>query len=62
MGQQPTVVAKKSDEAIASEAMRDIGGNVSGKEQWRDYDERYVVQRILRAIREAKRLDIVSDR
>ena len=34
--------------------MQDIAGNVTGRDQWKDYDERYVTQRILRAIREAK--------
>src|SRR6478672_2826147 len=43
-----------SESSIAGEAMRDIAGNVSGKAEWRDYDERYAVQHILRAIREAK--------
>ena len=50
MAKQPP----KSDDEIATTAMRDIAGNVSGKDQWKDYDERYVLQRILRAIREAK--------
>lgn len=44
----------KSDEYIAGEATRDIAGKVSGRDQWRDHDERYVIQRILRAIRDAK--------
>jgi hypothetical protein len=44
----------KPDEQIAAEAMRDISRNVSGKDQWRDYDERYVTQRILRAIQQGK--------
>jgi hypothetical protein len=46
---------EKSDEDIAAEAMKDIYANVTdARQSWRDYDMRYVVQRILRAIREAK--------
>ena len=44
----------RTDEEIARAAMQDIAGNVTGRDQWKDYDERYVTQRILRAIREAK--------
>jgi hypothetical protein len=44
----------RTDEEIAKTAMLDIAGNVTGRDQWKDYDERYVTQRILRAIREAK--------
>ena len=51
MAKQPP----KSDEDIANAAMQDIYTNVtSARESWRDYDMRYVLQRILRAIREAK--------
>ena len=44
----------RTDEEIATAAMLDLAGNVAGHDQWKDYDERYVTQRILRAIREAK--------
>ena len=44
----------RADEEIAKAAMRDIAGNVTGRDQWKDYDERYVTQRIIRAIREAQ--------
>ena len=45
----------KPDEDIAAEAMRDIYGNVTNaRGTWADYDIRYVLQRILRAIKEAK--------
>jgi hypothetical protein len=51
MAEQPP----KSDEDIANAAMQDIYTNVtSARESWRDYDMRYALQRILRAIREAK--------
>jgi hypothetical protein len=51
MAKQPP----QSDEEIANAAMQDIYTNVtSARESWRDYDMRYVLQRILRAIREAK--------
>ena len=44
-----------TDEQIATDAMRDIYGNVTGaRGTWAEYDMRYVIQRILRAIREAK--------
>jgi len=36
----------RTDEEIAKAAMRDIAGNVTGRDQWKDYDERYVTQRI----------------
>jgi hypothetical protein len=39
-----------TDEQIATDAMRDIYGNVTdARTSWRDYDLRYVTQRILRA-------------
>jgi hypothetical protein len=45
----------RSDEEIAAEAMRDIYANVTdARGTWRDYDMKYVTQRILRAIGEAK--------
>ena len=44
----------RADEEIAKAAMLDIAGNVTGRDLWKDYDERYVRQCILRAIREAK--------
>jgi hypothetical protein len=44
----------RTDEEIAKAAMLDIAGNVTGRDQWKDYDERYVTQRSLHAIREAK--------
>ena len=44
----------RTDEEIARAAVHDIAGNVTGREPWREYDQRYVFQRILRAIREAK--------
>jgi len=51
----------KHEEDIAAEAMRDIYGNVTGARQsWRDHDMRYVLQRILRAIKEAKRAVAVA--
>ena len=51
MAKQPP----KSDEDIANAAMQDIYTNVtSARESWRDYDMRYVLQRIIRAIHEAK--------
>lgn len=51
MAKQPP----QSDEDIANAAMQDIYTNVtSARESWRDYDMRYVLQRIIRAIREAK--------
>jgi hypothetical protein len=51
----PNQVAPKTDEEIAHTAMHDIKANATGAaDQWKPYDERYVLQRILRAIREAK--------
>ena len=51
MAKQPP----QSDEDIANAAMQDIYTNVtSAKRMMRDYDMRYVLQRIIRAIREAK--------
>ncbi len=45
--------APKTDEEIATVAMQDIYTNVTGARGiWADYDMRYVLQRILRAIRE----------
>jgi hypothetical protein len=44
----------RTDGESAKAAMLGIAGNVTGRDQWKDYDERYVTQRILRAIREAK--------
>jgi hypothetical protein len=40
------------DEKAAAEAAHDIMANVTGGDVWRDYDEKYVRSRILRAIRE----------
>jgi hypothetical protein len=45
----------KTVEEIANDAMQDIYMNVTdARGIWRDYDLRYVLQRILRALREAK--------
>jgi len=47
--------AVKPDEQIADAAMKDIYANVTGaRGGWADYDMQYVIQRILRAIKEAK--------
>jgi len=46
--------APRTDEEIAKALMHDIRLNVGGKKIWADYDEKYVLERILRAIREAK--------
>lgn len=43
----------RTDEEIATAAMRDIANNITGKDGWKDYDKHYVLQRILRAIKEA---------
>ena len=40
------------DEKASAEAAHDIMANVTGGDTWREYDEKYVRQRILRAIRE----------
>lgn len=51
----PNQAAPKSDEEIAADAMRDIYANVTdARAIWKDYDLRYVTQRILRAIKDAK--------
>jgi hypothetical protein len=45
----------RSDEDIAAEAMRDIYGNITdARRTWHEYDLRYTMQRILRAIKQAK--------
>jgi hypothetical protein len=44
----------RSDENIAKAALDDIQGNIHALKTLADYDQRYVLQRILRAIREAK--------
>ena len=47
--------APRTDEEIAKAAMQDIRANVTGAaDHWKDYDEKYALDRILRAIREAK--------
>lgn len=56
MGRPPFRVGPKpNDEEIAKAAMQDIRANVTdAADQWKPYDEKYVLERILRAIREAK--------
>jgi hypothetical protein len=50
MAKQPP----KSDDEIAKAALDDIQGNIHVLKTLAEYDQRYVLQRILRAIREAK--------
>jgi hypothetical protein len=46
---QPAITTK-DDEFIAGGAVRDSAVNVDSKEQWRGYDERRFVQRMLRRL------------
>lgn len=46
----------KPDEQIAPDATRDIAANVTGGRDWKDYDQKYAVSRILRAIRDASKI------
>ena len=46
---------QRIDERIAADAMREIYANVTGaRGAWHEHDMRYVLQRILQAISEAK--------
>jgi hypothetical protein len=56
MGRPPFRVGPKpSEEEIAKAAMQDIRANVTGAaDHWKDYDEKYALDRILRAVRETK--------
>ncbi len=42
------------DEKAAAAATHDIMANVTGGREWREYDEKYVRTRIVRAIKEVK--------
>jgi hypothetical protein len=51
----PNRAEPKADEDIATTATHDIKANGTGAaDQWQPYDEKYVRERILRAIRQAK--------
>jgi hypothetical protein len=54
--------ASTPDEKAAAAAARDIMANVTGGQDWRDYDEQYVMIRVLRAIGEATKADPLEHR